>query len=178
MLGEKEAPNAVPFHSNAKKAFLISNLGVAIIGLFIILLIPIVVFVVVASAGFGEGMAAFALPFAALLLVLVIAVLAFLWWYSGAFFKNFFFELRKDYLFSRKGVFKASYTTIPYERIQDIHLTQSIYDNLFGLWRVSIYTATATGRGSEDIPGLSKENAEAMKSELFKRIKRVREIVD
>ncbi|MFH0818302.1 MAG: PH domain-containing protein, partial [Candidatus Micrarchaeota archaeon] len=88
------------------------------------------------------------------------------------------FELRGDCFFSRKGVFKASYTMIRYERVQDIHVNQSFFEMLFGLWNVSIFTATATDRGSENIPGLSKENAESLKTALFAKIKKVKKVVD
>ncbi len=80
--------------------------------------------------------------------------------------------------FSRKGVVTPSYTMIPYENIQDVHVSQGYVEKLLGLSTVRIYTATFSGRGSDAIPGLSRENAEAFKDALFARIKGVKKVVD
>ena len=170
MLSENEIPNPFPFHPNSQKSFFITNVLTPILVYFVILLV----------LGFVAAMIMRS-PFLLVLLlpaILFLAGVVFGWWYSAEFFRAFYFSLRSDHLFSRKGVFKASYTTIPYERIQDIHVTQSLFESLFGTWTVSLYTATATARGSETIHGLAKESAEALKSSLFAKIKKVRKVVD
>lgn len=113
-------------------------------------------------------------------LVLLISpiLLLLIYLYSREFFKSFLFELRSDFFFSRKGVITPSYTIIPYENIQDVHLEQSIIEKILGLWRVKIYTATFSDRGSDMIQGLSVSNVEAFKNALFTKIKEVKKVVD
>lgn len=170
MLSENEVPNSFPFHPNSPKSFFVTNVLIPILMYFVVLLV----------LGFMVAMIMRSLFLLVLFLLAILSLsgVVFGWWYSAEFFRTFRFSLRSDHLFSRKGVFKASYTAIPYERIQDIHVTQSLFESLFGMWTVSIYTATATGRGSEMIRGLAKENAEALKSSLFAEIKKVRKVVD
>ncbi len=162
MLNENFSKRFVEFSPNARGALAVFNL--------------IVIFAVGGAASLF--LLFLFLPLGLLVLFMTLLSLVFIWWYCGEFLRKFAFELRADHFFSRKGVFKASYTMIRYERIQDIHINQSIFEMLLGLWDVSIYTATATGRGSENIPGLSKDNAEALKTALFQKIKKVRKVVD
>ena len=165
MLGEDFSKRFVDFAPNARYAIAFPNMLISFGALGILFAITLI--------------ATLISPFFPILgLVLLVAIVVFEWWYFGEFLKKFAFELRPDHFFSRKGVFKASYTMIRYERIQDIHINQSIFEMLFGLWNVSVFTATATGRGSENIPGLSKENAEKLKTALFRKIKKVKKVVD
>ncbi len=165
MLGEDFSKRFVDFAPNARYAIAFPNMLISFGALGILFAITLI--------------ATLISPFFPILgLVLLVAIVVFEWWYFGEFLKKFAFELRPDHFFSRKGVFKASYTMIRYERIQDIHINQSIFEMLFGLWNVSVFTATATGRGSENIPGLSKENAESLKTALFQKIKKVKKVVD
>jgi len=64
-----------------------------------------------------------------------------------------------------------------YENIQDIHVVQGMLEKIFGLWSVHAYTAT-TGQSAQVIPGLSKENAEKLKDDLFTRIRRSKDVTD
>ncbi|MFH1470407.1 MAG: PH domain-containing protein [Candidatus Micrarchaeota archaeon] len=165
MLGEDFSKRAVEFSPNARLAIAIPSIIISLLVLGFLFFFALI--------------AALISPFIPfLVLALGVALVAFEYWYYGEFLKKFAFELRNDHFFSRKGVFKASYTMLRYERIQDIHINQSIFEMLLGLWNVSIFTATATGRGSENIPGLSKDSAEAFKTALFQKIKRVRKVVD
>ncbi len=167
MLGEESISNPVPFHQSARTQSFVSSAVATVIAGGIILF-----FVFLGSLVFNMMFVFFSLLF------LFMFILVFQWWYIGEFFNKFKFELRDRYFFSRTGVFKESYTAIPYERIQDIHVTQSFFEKTFGLWSVSIYTATATGRGAESVFGLSQEDAQKLKSSLFIRIKKVRKVVD
>ncbi|MFH1520679.1 MAG: PH domain-containing protein [Candidatus Micrarchaeota archaeon] len=99
-------------------------------------------------------------------------------WYSLEYVKKFKFRLEKTHLFVRKGVITDSYTLIPYENIQDIHVSQGYTDRLFNMWNVSVFTTTATARGSEIVPWLTKESAEKFKTALFERIKEAKHVTD
>ncbi|MEM2918486.1 MAG: PH domain-containing protein [Candidatus Altiarchaeota archaeon] len=108
----------------------------------------------------------------------LILLSVFFIWYSTEFFKTFIYEPRETFFFSRKGVITPSYTLILYENIQDVHLEQTIFDRIFGLWEVKIYTATHSHRGSEHIFGLSYESANKLKTEIFSKIKDVKKNVN
>ncbi|MFH1722002.1 MAG: PH domain-containing protein [Candidatus Altiarchaeota archaeon] len=112
------------------------------------------------------------------MIVFLIVIMGFFSWYSRRFFEVFVFEPRKDHFFTRKGVIVPSYTLIPYKNIQDIHLEQTVFDRIFGLWSVQIFSATYDPRGSDMIFGLNKENAENLKTEIFSKVKEVKEVVD
>lgn len=99
-------------------------------------------------------------------------------WYGNEYVKKFKFRLEKTHLFVRKGVITYSYTLIPYENIQDIHVVQGYLDRLFGMWSVSIFTATATAKGSEVVPWLTKEGAEKFKTALFEKMKEAKHVTD
>jgi len=165
MLGEDFSRKTVEFSPKARLALAFPNMLISIVIMFFLLIFSFI------FIRFSQ-----AIPLLVLVTIPVVLVLEY--WYFGEFLKKFAFELRGDHFFSRKGVFKASYTMLRYERIQDIHINQSIFEMLLGLWNVSIFTATATGRGSENIPGLSKESAETLKTALFQKIKKVRKVVD
>ncbi len=163
MLGEENTKRFAPFKESAYIAFYISKLIPFLVLGFILVIAGFIVSVIYASI---------------IVIVLLVLVIIGLLWYSGEFFRSFIYELRSDYLFSRKGVITPSYTIIPYKNVQDVHVEQSIYDRIFGLWAVKIYSATASRRGSDIIFGLSRNNAERLKSQILGRAGEVKQVVD
>jgi len=99
-------------------------------------------------------------------------------WYGREFIRTFRFRLDGTHLMVRKGVFKRSYTLIPYENIQDVHVVQGFVERMFGIWHIGIFTATASLRGSERILGLRQEEAQRLKSELFRRMREAKHVTD
>lgn len=150
-------------------AFLARMFGALILILF--------VFVVVIAAAFLFYSAGFPwfIPTALVLVgLLSFSDVAYSWWYIS----SFIFSLEGQYLFVRKGVIAHSYTIIPYENVQDIHVVQSLSDRIFGVWSVIIFTATATSAGSDNIFGLEKENAERLKEAVFAKMKEAKHVTD
>lgn len=98
--------------------------------------------------------------------------------YSFLYVSGFVFTLEEKCVLVRKGVITYSFTLIPYENIQDVHLVQSITGRIFGVWSVIIFTATATSAGSEQVIGLRKENAERFKESIFQKIKEAKHVTD
>lgn len=112
-----------------------------------------------------------------LILLLPITIIAGLW-YSKEYLKRFIFRFDDTHFFVRKGVILYSYTLIPYENIQDVHVIQGLVERLFGVWSVIIFTATTSSRGAETVPGLSREGAERLKETIFKKIKEAKHVTD
>ena len=98
--------------------------------------------------------------------------------YSKLFVDRFRFRLDDRLFFVRKGVFARANTLLPYENVQDIHVVQSITERVLGLSSAIIFTATTSGAGAEWIPGLSRDGAERLKAELFRKMKEVRNVTD
>ncbi|MBN2014001.1 MAG: PH domain-containing protein [Candidatus Altiarchaeota archaeon] len=161
MLNEEGVRNYASFENTASVAFVLS-------WIFILFFLSLVISLILLALGVN--------PVIMILLFLLLLIILYL--YAREFFKTFLFELRGDYFFSKKGVITPSYTIIPYENIQDVHINQGILEKMLGLSTVRVYTATFSGRGSDMIPGLSWKNAEAFKDSLFKKMKEVKQVVD
>jgi len=149
MLDEEAGSNAEPFVPHAAKA----NIAYSVVRNFLgsVILFPLLVF----------------LP-----LTLIAGA-----WYANEFVKRLRFRLDGEYFFVRQGVVLYNYTLIPYENVQDIHVTQLFTDQLLGMWTVIVFTATVGG-GAVRIPFLSRESAESLKGALFARMKEARNVTD
>lgn len=163
MLNEESTKLFAPFAQNAVIAFLLSRISVAFFMFFVVFCV----------AFFINIPLLYIISFLTLLILSIFFI-----WYSKEFFKTFIYEPRRTFFFSRKGVITPSYTLILYENIQDVHLEQSIFDRIFGLWKVKIYTATHSPRGADNIFGLSYESANKLKMEILAKMKEVKQIVD
>ena len=112
-------------------------------------------------------------PLIVVLPITVPPMLVYSWMYLG----RLVFRLEGKALFVRRGAVKYSYSLIPYENIQDIHVTQTFFERLFGMWSVIVFTATIGG-GAVSVPALAKDDAEKLKEALFKRIKEAKNVTD
>ncbi|TFG19207.1 MAG: helix-turn-helix domain-containing protein, partial [Promethearchaeota archaeon] len=65
----------------------------------------------------------------------------FVYMINVVFWKTFTYRISDQYIRIHSGVFTKSKTTIPFSRIQNINLTQGVFDRLFGLHTVKIETA-------------------------------------
>ncbi len=83
------------------------------------------------------------------------------------------YELRKDSLQIECGVLRKVYTTIPFERIQNVDIQRGIWSRTLGLSWLIIQTAGLSGAGGSEgaLPGLSKEVAEQLRKELIAKSK-------
>lgn len=79
------------------------------------------------------------------------------------------YALREHDISYRKGVFFPKVTTIPYSRIQQVALRQNPVFKLYGLYSVEL-TNGAQAEDAVVIQGLTKENAEQLKSIITDRL--------
>jgi len=80
-------------------------------------------------------------------------------------YKYWFFELRDDELYLKRGVLTKIDSIAPYCRIQHIDISQNIVERLFNLSRLVIYTAGTKG-ADLIIPGLPHYYAQELQNKL------------
>jgi len=94
-------------------------------------------------------------------------LLSLLWaWLTQHFFR---YTLTAAYFQKEVGVLYKKSITIPYENIQNIEIDQGLLLRLLGLSEIRIETASAHARGEGRLPGLVRQEAEALKEELVRR---------
>ena len=85
----------------------------------------------------------------------------------GAFFANFFWSMVLGAaLWLIVAVLSVWYPSFAYERIQHVDTHQGPIDQLFGLSRLQIYTASGMGADGV-IPGLDRTVAEGIREQLI-----------
>jgi len=87
-------------------------------------------------------------------------------WYEFKYVKMFSFEVLENNLVIRHGVFNRVKATIPYSRIQNINITNGVFDRMYKTFTVKVETAgtSAAASGSQSghikpegyIPGLKE----------------------
>jgi len=86
------------------------------------------------------------------LTALTIGLLAFFWWWSGAYARSVGFRLTDDEIESRGGVWWHSQSTVPYSRITNAETKQGPITRRFGVGSVAIQTA---GQGAQSTAELT-----------------------
>jgi uncharacterized protein len=80
-------------------------------------------------------------------------------------YKYWAFDIREKEVYIEYGVFTKVKTTAPLNRIQHLEVSQSIFDRMFTLAKLSIYTAGTRGADLQ-IPGLPLYYAEELRDHL------------
>lgn len=114
--------------------------------------------------------------------------------YNVARRKNFHFAIEEKFLTARQGVFAKQTIHIPYGVIQNVIVSQNFLDRFFGLFMVRLENASQNAgsadvisqmqykqssqreeigfhKNSIEIPGLTQEHAQALKSIILEKIK-------
>lgn len=103
-----------------------------------------------------------------LILILLTSIIAASFFFRLVGFKRKKYALREKDLIYKSGYIWRWETTIPFNRIQHAEVRQGPIERLFGLARLSVFTA---GGGASDlsISGLLLKDAETIKSFLLKK---------
>ena len=98
-------------------------------------------------------------------------LLAFAWSVLEA--KSYKYELRDDAFRKEYGVIAKKFTSIPYDRIQNVDLYRGIVDQMFGLTQLQIQTAgsSISGLAEGNLPGLTLDEAEQLRDKLIQLAK-------
>jgi membrane protein YdbS with pleckstrin-like domain len=103
------------------------------------------------------------------IIVLVIALTGMITWMGFNAWKNKGFALRQHDILFKTGIFFKSTLIVAFNRVQHAEIQQGPIDRWFGLSSVTLYTA---GGSASDltIPGLSPEDAAAIKNHIMKKM--------
>ncbi len=103
-----------------------------------------------------------------IVLIPYMIILVFVIWFEFKYVKMFSFEVLENNLIIRHGVFNWVKATIPYSRIQNINITNGVFDRIYKTFTVKVetagFSAAASGRRSGlakpegYIPGLKEPN--------------------
>ncbi len=93
------------------------------------------------------------------------------WIYSNIWYENFYFNFSQDKGEIRSKVIGQSVSYLYYDRIQNINVSQALFDRLFGIFTISIETAGERAGMRLVINGLPKESAEKIKDFLLAKSK-------
>lgn len=176
LVKQSEIQKRFPLHRNAVKSYTVA------ISLIVFLIAQIFVFMLLAPIiGTLEPSPLTAVGLGIVVeLVFLSGVVLLSYWYSVAFYKNYFYDLTDTDVVINSGVFVRREVTVPYKRIQDIALTQGPVDRRWNLWNLSFTTAGAhIGTGGKmvapQIPGLSQESAISLKKMMLEKVRAEKE---
>lgn len=79
------------------------------------------------------------------------------------------YALRQRDISYRSGLFFPSVTTIPFGKIQQVSVRMNLVSRLFGLYYVDVVNGSQAAMNQLTIPGLTRENAERLKSLLINK---------
>jgi len=94
--------------------------------------------------------------------------------YFQIWYRNFYFQFSDRSGVIKKQVISLSNSYIYYDRIQNINLSQDVFDRLFGIFTITLETARETSKesltASLNIPGLSQTDADKLKNFLLSKV--------
>ncbi|WP_445749266.1 PH domain-containing protein [Polaribacter sp.] len=85
--------------------------------------------------------------------------------YSLLIFKNFQFKIENNHFVLKKGIFKKSLISIPFDRIQNINFKQNIVQQIINTYEVEIETA-GSAKAEISIKAMSLSQANLLKKAL------------
>ncbi len=139
--------------------------SVCALGLTIGLITPIVSFETWKAGKGGSAVLIFAIAVVSSVLFFAITFAYQSWYYAV-----YFYELDDNYIVIRKGPITPREITIPYERVQDIHMDQDLLDRLFGLYDVHLSSATISSGMEAHIDGVEREAAEGLRELILRKV--------
>ena len=91
--------------------------------------------------------------------------------YQIFYFRYYFYDLTPEEIIIMKGVVARNKISIRYEKVQNIFIDQDFLDRIFRLYDVHVATADPQSAMVAHIDGVSRENAEKLKSILDEKIR-------
>ncbi len=101
----------------------------------------------------------------------------FIYFWAVWTYNNYKYQLTEDVVKIERGVIAKKYSSVPYERIQNVDIHRGIIARLLGLSDLQIQTAGYSGYSRRGIategrlPGLDPQIAEQLQEELITRAK-------
>ena len=109
--------------------------------------------------------------------VILGVVLSIVW--SKLSYRYYRYELTANSFRKEHGVIWKRYTTIPYDRIQNVDIIRGLLARILGLSDLHIQTAGMSGTVASEgrLPGIAPDVAEQLRDELIERARRAPTIV-
>lgn len=146
----------------------------------LVIFLPLIAFAIFQAAGGLSGAAAgpylgqINLLLETLIwIILPLLLLFFLVWVFLTF-NSYRYELTEREFRKEYGVIRKKYVSIPYEQVQNVDIYRDVAERLLGLSELHIQTAGMSEGAKQTsaegiLPGLAKDEAENLRSELIKR---------
>ncbi|MFX1525856.1 MAG: PH domain-containing protein, partial [Promethearchaeota archaeon] len=77
-------------------------------------------------------------------------------WYFHQFVKRFSFEILENNILINHGVFNRIQATIPYSRIQNINITNGVFDRMYDIFTAKIETAGSSAAAASAKSGVAR----------------------
>lgn len=101
--------------------------------------------------------------------VVWVAVVLFVFWFSAKAFKQSGYALRQHDLAMRSGVLTTQQTIVPFVMVQHVVVNQGIAMRAYGLATVCVYTSSGGVQGVS-LSGVSLDEAHQIKQYILDRI--------
>lgn len=166
---ETQFTNLQILPARAKWRFLLRYTAVPIIFGFVFLMIIIIM----GASGTVSGKVLGIIFLVLFIIETFLLAVVYLW--AHLLYKSYKFQLAEEAFRKEYGVITKHYSTIPYDRIQNVDIRRGLLDRFMGLSALSIQTAGyagggAMGLGAEGhLPALLPKVAEAVRDELLLR---------
>jgi uncharacterized membrane protein YdbT with pleckstrin-like domain len=118
-----------------------------------------------------------------LIVVAVIFIISVGEIYSRMAYKRYLYEITNDFVKIERGIIWKRYTTIPYERIQNIEIHRGVIARIFNFSTVDIETAGQSGfnprrnkryKSEGHLPAVDVDGAEKIREFVMKKIKHLK----
>lgn len=154
-------------HPGAKLLFFIQYLF--LLGIFIVPLLFGAFSSIVLSRAFGIDF----FNMFIFCLIAVFCLIGFCYILAILSYNNWGYEFRKDNLYIKRGIIWKHYSSIPYERVQNVDIVRGVIARLVGFSCLRIQTAGYSGAVSAEgsLPALDEKEAEEYRDFLLKFIK-------
>jgi len=103
------------------------------------------------------------------LLAILLGYVLFIYGWAGIYVSRFRYQLTNISLNIEYGIIKKSYSTIPYDKIQDVNTRRNVIERVLGLSSLLIPTASSSGLMPGALLGLSTDDAEKIKQTLINK---------
>lgn len=98
--------------------------------------------------------------------VLLVGIIAVVQWFS---YKHLYYVMEESEFNLYSGVFNKKRVSVPYQRVQSVDQRASFLQRIFGVCSLNIDTAGGSANKAVSVPYVQKEQAEALRTELFAR---------
>jgi len=100
-----------------------------------------------------------------------LVVLAFVWWWAGAYERSVGYRFGGDEFEARGGVFFRTKSTVPYARITNVEAKQGPILRYFDVGSVAVQTAGRSGQTTAEITVHAVADYEEIRDRLVERVR-------